>query len=66
LSKRYSNVKPVPGASGEWQTDEGLVKVTTQGDLLIATESFDAENAARLRDAMLNTAGERAEAAAAN
>jgi hypothetical protein len=66
LKKRYSSVKPVEDAQGEWQTDEGLVKVTTQGDLMIATESFDAENAARLRDAMLSAAGASAVAAAAH
>lgn len=65
LGKRYSSVKPVAGAPGEWETNEGLVKVTTQGDLLIATESFDAENSVQVRSAMLDAASSKAETAAA-
>ncbi|HEX8924245.1 MAG TPA: hypothetical protein VF786_00560, partial [Terriglobales bacterium] len=54
LGKRYSSVKLIEGAEGEWQTNEGLVKVTTQGDLLLATESFDAAQSAAVRETMLS------------
>ncbi|HUO59509.1 MAG TPA: hypothetical protein VMU24_02500 [Candidatus Acidoferrales bacterium] len=64
LGKRYATVNPVQGSNREWQTSEGLVKITTQGNLLLATESFDAETSARLREAMLSAADKQTAAAA--
>lgn len=59
VGRRYSAAQPVPASSSAppavWNTDEGMVKIDVDGSLVIVTEGFDADTAASLRRAVLNT-----------
>jgi hypothetical protein len=55
LAKRYSSVTPVAdgnsGRTTRWRTEEGEVVIEPAGELVLVTESFDAELGAKLRAA---------------
>ena len=64
LAKRYKfaqSMKPESGPAGtRWMTDEGLVVVETQGNQVLAVESFDPETADKLRAAIFSDTGTKA------
>ncbi|PSH05065.1 MAG: hypothetical protein CXZ00_02605 [Acidobacteria bacterium] len=52
LSQRYKSVKPA-SSPREWNTEEGTMRLYINGSNAIALESFAAEDAAKLHDAIV-------------